>query len=79
MIRFWSRFSLIFFLAFYTRSGAPAHAFPINTDVAIQPAEGEFIYRSQLRYVRASEESGDPDGKRLLPAAIRHFLRAYRG
>ena len=27
-----------------------AQAFPINSDVAIQPAEGQLIYRTQLRY-----------------------------
>lgn len=27
-----------------------AQAFPINSDVAIQPAENQFIYRTQIRY-----------------------------
>lgn len=34
-------------------------AIPINTDVAIQPAEGQLIYRNQLRY--RSFDLGDPD------------------
>ena len=59
----WTRFPLIVFLAFFHHSGVPAHAFPINTDVAIQPAEGELVIRSQVRYVHASEESGDADGE----------------
>ena len=32
-------------------------AFPINTNVALQPAEGQFIYRTQLRY-RSFEVDG---------------------
>ncbi|HDP33968.1 MAG TPA: hypothetical protein ENN29_02540, partial [Candidatus Hydrogenedentes bacterium] len=36
-----------------------SQATPINTDVAIQPAEGQLIYRSQLRY--RSSDLDDPD------------------
>ena len=62
-VRFWSRFCLIVLAAFYCYSETLSYALPINTDVAIQPAQGELIYRSQVRYVHASEESGDPDGE----------------
>ena len=73
VVKFRSRLCLIVFLAFYFQSETPSYAFPINTDVAIQPAEGELIVRSQVRYVHASEESGDSDGKLdrlLLPQTL---------
>jgi len=62
-IRFWPRFFIVFFVTSYYSSGTSLHALPINTDTAIQPAEGELIYRSQVHYEHASEESGDPDGE----------------
>lgn len=37
-------------------------AFPINTDVALQPAEGQFIYRTQLRYRRFEVDAPGGDG-----------------
>jgi len=73
MTKFWSRSLLILLVALVRPSGMSAYALPINTDVAIQPAEGEFIYRSQVRYVHASEESGDADGeldRLLLPQTL---------
>jgi len=62
-VRFCLRFLIVFFVVSFYSSGTTLHALPINTDTAIQPAEGELIYRSQVRYSHASEESGDPDGE----------------
>ena len=62
-VNFWLRLLIVFFVAIYNYSGTSVHALPINTDIAIQPAEGELIYRSQVRYTHASEESGDPNGE----------------
>ena len=63
VVKFRSRLCLIAFLAFYFQFETLSYAFPINTDVAIQPAQGELIVRSQVRYLHASEESGDSDGE----------------
>ena len=43
-----------------------SQAFPINSDVAIQPAEGQFIYRTQLRYRRFEVNAPGADGDRVL-------------
>ena len=42
---------------------APAwgQAFPINSDVALQPAEGQWIYRTQGRFRFAEVDATDPD------------------
>jgi len=73
VVKCWSRLFVIITLVLYCQSETLLLALPINTDVAIQPAEGELIYRSQVRYLHASEESGDPDGKLnrlLLPQTL---------
>ena len=40
---------------------ARAQAFPINSNVALQPAEGQWIYRTQLRWRKASVDATAPD------------------
>lgn len=42
--------ALIAGVTFLSNERVWAQAFPINSDVAIQPAEGQFIYRTQLRF-----------------------------
>jgi len=61
-IKFCLRLFIVLIGVACTQSGICSYALPINTDLAILPAEGELIYRSQVRYEHASEESPDPDG-----------------
>ena len=49
-----------------TTEMAWSQAFPINSDVAIQPAEGQFIYRTQLRYRRFEVDTPDADVDRFV-------------
>lgn len=46
----------------WLRPGAAwAQAFPLNTNVALQPAEGQWLYRTQVRWRRADVDATAPN------------------
>lgn len=49
---------------------AEAQSFPINSDVAIQPAEDQFIYRTQLRYRPFDQDEPKTDVKTWIQSSI---------
>ena len=54
-----------------------AQAFPINSDVALQPAEGQWIYRTQLRWRRVHINATVPVSDTDIDLLINSHVMVY--